>query len=430
MNADRRQHHLATESDTGASRWDTIILSDIHLGVGSCKAQHLLEMLSCVVPGVTRNIYLDGDIIDGWDFKKFSEAQKRVIDRLLDLSCQGVNIVYTPGNHDELLRELLPVPRDGGRDNMDPHAWKRLDDFDDDRALSVIFNDCTLFELRRGFIFEAADNRRYAFQHGDQFDDWMRNDTYIINLKIPGLSTPIQFAERRRTSEIVSTSYEMLIDGFSGIFVAPHDTHFPAQKWLKSLGKHASGAVKKLRKGACGASLGAGLDGVICGHIHEPDNRDYYASPDGAHLKTKKHKVGDDWKKLTYLNAGDWKETCSFLVFDQDGAPGIVHWQQARKDFGFDGKPKLAKTNPSAHMRTLTNQICRAVRDILACDNPVDYIRSHGQALERRADNNADNSATTPLNNAHNHDGAHLEMRLKHRAGNCIRQGIDLNMPV
>ena len=42
-------------------------------------------------------------------------------------------------------------------------------------------------------------------------------------------------------------------------------------------------------------------DGIICGHIHHPDNTEY----EGIH----------------YLNSGDWVETLSALAEDEDG-----HW--------------------------------------------------------------------------------------------------------
>ena len=51
-----------------------------------------------------------------------------------------------------------------------------------------------------------------------------------------------------------------------------------------------------------------GCSGVICGHIHSPDNR----MIDGIH----------------YLNDGDWVESCTALVEHFDGTFEIVEWHK------------------------------------------------------------------------------------------------------
>lgn len=53
-------------------------------------------------------------------------------------------------------------------------------------------------------------------------------------------------------------------------------------------------------------------DGVICGHIHHPDNT-YY---NGIH----------------YLNSGDWVETLSALTEDEDGNWDIVYYDEQLVD--------------------------------------------------------------------------------------------------
>jgi UDP-2,3-diacylglucosamine pyrophosphatase LpxH len=48
------------------------------------------------------------------------------------------------------------------------------------------------------------------------------------------------------------------------------------------------------------------VDGVICGHIHT------------AELK--------DMQGMTYVNDGDWVESCTALVEHDDGRLEILHW--------------------------------------------------------------------------------------------------------
>jgi len=48
------------------------------------------------------------------------------------------------------------------------------------------------------------------------------------------------------------------------------------------------------------------LDGVVCGHIHHAEIRDI----DG----------------VTYLNCGDWVESCTALAEDENGQINIIRW--------------------------------------------------------------------------------------------------------
>ena len=50
------------------------------------------------------------------------------------------------------------------------------------------------------------------------------------------------------------------------------------------------------------------MDGVICGHIHTAEIRDY----DG----------------VLYMNDGDWVESCTALVEHFDGRFEILNWSQ------------------------------------------------------------------------------------------------------
>ena len=53
-----------------------------------------------------------------------------------------------------------------------------------------------------------------------------------------------------------------------------------------------------------------GVDGVICGHIHKAEMR----------------QIGD----ITYVNDGDWVESCTALVEHFDGRLEILEWAKMR----------------------------------------------------------------------------------------------------
>ena len=46
-----------------------VVLSDIHLGTYGCHAEELLRYLKSIKPG---KVILNGDIIDMWQFRKYS----------------------------------------------------------------------------------------------------------------------------------------------------------------------------------------------------------------------------------------------------------------------------------------------------------------------------------------------------------------------
>ena len=68
-------------------------------------------------------------------------------------------------------------------------------------------------------------------------------------------------------------------------------------------------------------------DGIICGHIHHPDNTEY----EGIH----------------YLNSGDWVETLSALAEDEDG-----HWNII---FYTDIADSLPQDTPATNLLTIAS---------------------------------------------------------------------------
>jgi UDP-2,3-diacylglucosamine pyrophosphatase LpxH len=76
--------------------------------------------------------------------------------------------------------------------------------------------------------------------------------------------------------------------------------------WLKHAVKDAVEYVWRFEFAVAQTAERRGLDGVVCGHIHQ------------AQCK----RIG----KVLYLNAGDWVESCTALVEDAYGHLEIVRW--------------------------------------------------------------------------------------------------------
>ena len=121
------------------TRIRALFLSDIHLGSRACQAERLLSFLKrydC------RTIFLLGDIVDFWALKRvvyWPESHNTVVQKLLRLARHGVEIFYIPGNHDEALKSYF------------------------DSAFGNV-------KLKKEYVHVAADGRRYALLHGDQYD--------------------------------------------------------------------------------------------------------------------------------------------------------------------------------------------------------------------------------------------------------------------
>lgn len=84
---------------------DLLVLSDVHLGTYGCHAKELLQYLKSLEP---KEVVLNGDIVDIWQFSKnyFPKAHLKVINHLLKWSSKGIKVHYITGNHDEFLRKF------------------------------------------------------------------------------------------------------------------------------------------------------------------------------------------------------------------------------------------------------------------------------------------------------------------------------------
>jgi len=69
-----------------------------------------------------------------------------------------------------------------------------------------------------------------------------------------------------------------------------------------------SPAVVKATLDAARFWLERGVDGIVCGHIHSAEIRQYGG--------------------ITYYNDGDWVESCTALVEHFDGSMEILDWAE------------------------------------------------------------------------------------------------------
>lgn len=236
----------------------TIWLSDIHLGSKDCKAQFLLDFLN-------RNhcdtLYLVGDIIDLWAMKRhflWPDSHQQVLDKLLEIARSGTRVIYIPGNHDDLANKLA-----------------------DHHLLNI--------EIISEHIHTTTMGKKLLIVHGDQFDPAVRCSKIYQ-----------QFGT-------ISYSFLLFLNRWSNLLRRwTNRPYWSLAYYLKNRVRNARAAILAFEQAAVDACKSRGLDGIVCGHIHQPELRQI----DG----------------IAYCNDGDWVESCTALVEDHKGRLELVHW--------------------------------------------------------------------------------------------------------
>ena len=207
-------------------RYRTIFISDLHLGTLGCQATALLDFLKA---HPSDNLYLVGDIIDGWQLRRkwyWPQAHNDVVQKLLKRARKGCRVVFIPGNHDEFAREFI-----GHR-----------------------FGD---IEVMEEAVHITADGRQLWVIHGDYFDAvvqcarWLAivgDNLYEFTLKL--------------------NRYLNSLRARMGL------PYWSLSAYLKQKVKSALNYVTDFEVAVASEARNRGHQGVVCGHIHRAEMRD------------------------------------------------------------------------------------------------------------------------------------------------------------
>jgi UDP-2,3-diacylglucosamine pyrophosphatase LpxH len=206
-------------------RYRTLFLSDIHLGTRGCRADFLRDFLSQVE---CERLYLVGDIVDGWRLRKswyWDADHDEVIRLVLRMARHGTEVVWIPGNHDEIFRDWLGLEIAG-------------------------------VKLAKEAVHETADGKRFLVIHGDEFDGVIRYAKFLAYLGDWAYDTALTLnrvfnAARRRL-------------GYP---------YWSLSQWLKRQVKEAVKAIDRFEGALANEAKSRGFDGVVCGHIHHAEMR-------------------------------------------------------------------------------------------------------------------------------------------------------------
>jgi len=212
---------MPASTPQGRSRYRTLFVSDVHLGCRYAQAERFLEFLEGVHAD---QIYIVGDFIDGWRLSRrwhWQRAYIQILKRLVQLTAQGTQVFYAPGNHDEFLREFC--------------------------------HDFGMMTVANQFIHTTADGRQFVVLHGDQFDDVERGAKWL--------------------SVVGAFAYDQLVSVNGAVntlrrWFQLEDCRFSSKVkvWAKQAVQFISDFEERL---VCHAKE-LECDGVICGHIHVP----------------------------------------------------------------------------------------------------------------------------------------------------------------
>lgn len=211
------------------------------------------------------NLFMLGDIIDFWQISRGG--------------------LYWSSDHNTVLQKILRRARHGEKVMFIPGNH-------DEAIREYAGSDFGGIQIELTHIHEAADGRKYLLVHGDAFDQVTRYYKWVAilgdvlynllvrlniwlswlrrSLRRPGYWSLAGYAKRK-----VKTAVSFIFD------------------FEDSVMRHARES---------------NLDGVICGHIH---------------WATIKEMGG-----LSYLNCGDWVDSCTAIVEHMNGEMELVVWDR------------------------------------------------------------------------------------------------------
>lgn len=140
----------------------------------------------------------------------------------------------------------------------------------------------------------TADGRRFLITHGDQFDNIVVNAKWLAHLG----DSAYAFALWLNTW---TNRIKRLWGG----------QYWSLSNWAKQQVKRAVNYIGEYETVLLGEARRGGYDGIVCGHIHAAAMRE----------------IGP----MTYVNTGDWVESCTAVAEHTDGRLELIDWAAATR---------------------------------------------------------------------------------------------------
>ena len=212
-----------TTNSLPIQRFRTIWISDTHLGTRGARARELLHFIKHTE---SQTLYLVGDIVDGWQLKKnwyWPQLHNDIIQKILRKARAGTQVIYIPGNHDEMARAYT----------------------------GLSFGD---IQIKQDHIHKTVDGKKLWVVHGDLFDHVIQHARWLAFL---GDKAYTVLLSMNTTFNYVRSLLNLPYWSFS--------------QYLKQKVKLAVSFISSFEKALATETRRRKCDGIVCGHIHKPE---------------------------------------------------------------------------------------------------------------------------------------------------------------
>ncbi|MCR9065405.1 MAG: UDP-2,3-diacylglucosamine diphosphatase [Cytophagales bacterium] len=247
----------------------TIVISDVHLGTSGSKAR---EVTSFIKQYTCERLILNGDIIDGWQLKKYGSWKKkhtaflRAILKTIEKT--DTKVYYIRGNHDDFLDQVVP------------------------------FTIGANFKIIKDLTIESK-GKKFFVTHGDIFDLVTNKMTWLAHIGDLGYTFLLwlnkKYNHYRRSKGL---------------------SYYSLSQRVKNSFKAAVNYISDFEEQLSEVARSKNCQGIICGHIHQPAIKNING--------------------IKYMNSGDWVENMSALVEDHEGNWEIIYYAIQRKYEEYD----------------------------------------------------------------------------------------------
>lgn len=212
-------------------------------------------------------LFLVGDIIDGWRMRKK---------------------IHWPQAHTNVIRRILTRAKRGTK------VIYITGNHDDmlRRYSGIEFGNVFLTDQ---YIHTLKNGKKLWVIHGDQFDGVVQCHRWLAFLGDWAYETVLHFNR-----------------WFNHVRARLGFGYWSLSAYLKYKVKRAVNFISDFETAVAKSAIQKGVQGVVCGHIHHPEIREF--------------EMG-----VTYYNCGDWVESLSALIEDQDGELYLVRWARSEQ---------------------------------------------------------------------------------------------------
>ena len=220
------------------------------------------------------------------DFFKHTESEKLyLVGDIIDGWRLKKNWFWTQP-HNDVVQKVLRKARKGTDVTYVPGNHDAF-------ARDFLDHEFGQIKVTRDLIYEGLNGRKYLVVHGDECDGVMMYAKWLAVLGDAAYTTALTL------NNWLNTARRKL-----GL------PYWSLSKYLKHKVKNAVAFIAHYEDAVARMARERGADGVICGHIHHAEIREI----DG----------------ISYMNDGDWVESCTALVEHFDGRWEILHWADVR----------------------------------------------------------------------------------------------------